>query len=104
MYVVLDVGNTEPLATLPRPLLHAYEVIVPLPADAFADNVELWPLHIDVGLAEGFKVGIVLTFTVIEPLAVQLLLLVTVTLYVVLEDGDTEPPDTFPKPELLLHA
>ena len=75
--------------------------MVPLPAVALADNVALCPLHIAVGLALGASVGIAFTLTETVPVAVQELLFVTVTVYVVFEDGDTLPPETFPANPLL---
>ena len=75
--------------------------MVPLPAVAFAARVVLCPLHIAVGDAAGASVGIAFTFTETIPVAVQELLFVTVTVYVVFEDGDTLPPDTFPANPLL---
>jgi len=72
------VGDTLPLATLPRPLLHAYVLMTPLPAVTLAVSVVLLPLQIALGAAVGATVGLALTVTFTEPVAVQLLLLVTV--------------------------
>ena len=59
------------------------------------------PLHIAVGNADGAIVGFAFTFTETVPVAVQELLFVTVTVYVVFDDGETLPPDTFPASPLL---
>ena len=53
--------------------------MTPLPATAFAASVVLPPLHMAVGVAVGATVGKALTVTEIVPVAVQVLLFVTVT-------------------------
>ena len=75
--------------------------MVPLPALAFATSVELCPLQIVAGVAEGALVGLAFTFTETVPVAVHVLLLVTVTVYVVFVVGDTIPPDKLPEIPLL---
>ena len=75
--------------------------MVPLPAVAFAARVVLCPLHIAVGDDDGASVGIAFTLTETVPVAVQELLFVTVTVYVVFGDGETLPPDTLPASPLL---
>ena len=102
VYVVFEDGDTLPPETFPaNPLLQLYVEIVPLPAVAFAARVVLWPLHIAVGLALGASVGIAFTLTETVPVAVQELLFVTVTVYVVFAEGETLPPDTLPASPLL---
>ena len=59
------------------------------------------PLHSAVGDADGAIVGFAFTFTETVPVAVQELLFVTVTVYVVFNDGETLPPDTLPANPLL---
>jgi hypothetical protein len=53
--------------------------MVPLPAVAFAASVELCPEQMLAAVAVGATVGTAFTFTCTEAFAVQLLLLVTVT-------------------------
>ena len=73
-------GDTLPPETLPaKPLLHAYVEIAPLPAVALAASVVLPPLQIVVGVAVGATVGLAFTTTATLAVAVQPLLLVTVT-------------------------
>ena len=52
--------------------------MIPLPATALAVSVVLLPLQIALGAAVGATVGLAFTVTFTEPVAVQLLLLVTV--------------------------
>ena len=100
--MVFDDGETLPPDTLPAiPLLQLYVEIVPLPAVALAASVVLCPLQIAVGDADGASVGIAFTLTETVPVAVQELLFVTVTVYVVFDDGETLPPDTLPTNPLL---
>ena len=77
---MFEVGDTLPPDRLPaKPLLQAYVVIAPLPAIALAARVVLCPLQIIVGVAVGATVGFAFTVTAVEAVAVQVLLLVTVT-------------------------
>jgi hypothetical protein len=68
---------------------------------ALAASVVLPPLQIAVGAALGARVGAALTLTETEPVAEHELLFVTVTVYVVVEAGETLPPETFPANPLL---
>ncbi len=78
--MVFDDGLTVPPDTLPaKPLLHAYVLMLPLPAVALAASTAFWPAQIDVGFIVGATVGIVLTNTDTLPETEQLLLFVTVT-------------------------
>ena len=81
VYVLLVVGDTVVVAAV-APVLHAY---VPPPV---AVNVVDLPLHI-VALVPASAVGTALTVTVTLSVDVQLDPLVTVTVYVVLDTGDT---------------
>jgi hypothetical protein len=54
-----------------------------------------------VGAPVGATVGLAFTITTTLPVAVQELLFVTVTVYVVLVVGDTLPPETLPARPLL---
>jgi hypothetical protein len=76
-------------------------VIVPEPGEAFAVSVLLLPAHIAVGDKLGAADGAAFTVTVKGVTTkVQPLLLVTVTEYVVVPAGDTEPLATLPRPAL----
>ncbi len=78
--MVFDDGLTVPPDTLPdKPLLHAYVLILPLPAVAFAVIAVFCPAQREVGFIVGATVGSALTVMATLPDAVQLLLLVTVT-------------------------
>ena len=76
----MAVGDTLPPDTLPTStLLHAYVDMLPLPAVAFAASIVLPPLQMIAGVAVGVVVGLAFTVTATLALAVQPLLLVTVT-------------------------
>ena len=80
LYVVEAAGETSPFSLLPAiPALHAYDCMVPLTASALAASVAVSPSQIVDGVAVGLTVGVAPTFTVTVPVAVQLLVLVTVT-------------------------
>lgn len=69
-----------------------------------ADKVVLWPLHMAVGFTVGATVGLAFTVTDTAAVVVQLLVLVTVTVYVALDEGETTPPEELLKPEFELQA
>jgi len=66
---VVAIGDTEPLDTLPNPVLHAYVVMFPLPAIACAVKVVLDPLHIVSAEVVGATVGFAFTVMVILKLS-----------------------------------
>jgi hypothetical protein len=90
VYVVVEVGDTVLLEPLPKPPDQLY-VLAPL-----AVNVEVCPLHIDVGLADAVTVGNGFTVTLTVVVAVHTSL-TPVTVYVVVEVGDTVLLEPLPK-------
>ena len=95
VYVVVDVGDTVLVAPFPNPFDHEY-VYPGVPADPLAEIVASSPLQISspVVLATGSG----LTTTVAVAISIHPLLSVIVTVYVVVDVGDTVLLAPFPRP------
>ena len=97
VYTVVEVGDTVFGLPVPKPPLQLYEVAPP------AVSVEEAPLQIVEGDALNVAVGFAFTVTVAVAVLVQPFPSVPVTVYTVVEDGDTVFGLPVPNPPLQLY-